>query len=61
MKKVNRFTMLALMATAIFFSCKTKGPKDWIVSKWKLTDLKGKPIEEMGDSLKNIYIKSFVI
>ncbi|MEI7471809.1 MAG: hypothetical protein WCJ85_06085 [Chitinophagaceae bacterium] len=61
MKNLNRVVILVLTISSLLISCKSKAPKNWIVNKWKLTDLQGRSVSEMGDSLKNIYLKSFVI
>ena len=52
MKMMKLFTAVLLIATLAMVSCKGKSAKDLVVKKWGITEMSGKGVEELPDSLK---------
>lgn len=60
--KFSKLLLTALVIGGTFLaSCKSKGPKDFIVNKWKITDVSGGEAAQMSDSLKKVFISSAVM
>lgn len=59
MKVTKLLTAAALMAAITFTACKGKGPKDYIVNKWKMTSVSGGEADQMPDSLKKVMMAAF--
>jgi len=51
--KLFKSSAIALILMALIFAgCKSKGAKELIVNKWKLTELSGESAKEMSDTEK---------
>lgn len=61
MKLTKLFTAVLLLTSVVFFSCKSKSPKDLIVNKWKLTEVSGEGSKTMSDAEKKDMIDKLVM
>jgi hypothetical protein len=52
MKLIRLFTAVPLIVTLAIVSCKGKSAKDYIVNKWKITEISGKEAADIPDSVK---------
>jgi hypothetical protein len=60
--KISKLILAAvLVAGTIMVGCKGKGPKDFIVNKWKITDVSGGEAAQMTDSIKKVFLSSAVM
>ncbi len=60
--KISKLLLTAVLIAGTFMvSCKSKGPKDFIVNKWKITDVSGGEAAQMGDSIKKVFLNSAVM
>ena len=60
--KISKLLLAAVLIAGTFIAgCKSKGPKDLIVNKWKITDVSGGDAAQMSDSLKKVFMSSAVM